>query len=41
MDCVEAVKMIKEPGIDHSLLMGIVQEINELLVEGGGGIDLS
>jgi ribonuclease HI len=34
MDCTEAVKMIKEPGIDRSLFMSIVQEIKELLVEG-------
>ncbi|KAM0836658.1 hypothetical protein ACQ4PT_062166 [Festuca glaucescens] len=32
MDCAEAVKMIKEPGINRSPFMGIVQEIKEQVV---------
>jgi ribonuclease HI len=33
MDCTEVVKMIKAPGINQSLSMGIVQEIKEHLIE--------
>jgi hypothetical protein len=34
MDCTDAVKMIKEPGIDRSVFMGIVQEIKEMMADG-------
>jgi hypothetical protein len=37
MDCAEAVRMIKEPGIDRSPFMGIVQEIKEQVA---AGVDL-
>jgi hypothetical protein len=35
MDYLEAVKLIKQPGIDRSMFMGIVQEIKEQLVVWG------